>query len=380
MENEFSQPEMQRERLSFSRRDFLESAVGAGLATTLSGGVLRARKISPDAVLKTGLVGRDGHAEIILGSIPKLKNVQWAGYAKSRPGEDVSWIQKNPAGGSQVHVYESYQEMLEKEELDIVGVCLPFYQNAEASIQAARKGIHILSEKPAATNLPDLARLEQEVHRSGVHYSIMLDMRALPIFQAARQAVQQGAIGEPILISGQKSYKYGSNRPWYYKERKTYGGTIPWVGIHAIDYMRWASGQEYARVAAFEGNKAHPQTPGCEDYAALLFRLSNGGTATCHLDFLRPESATTHGDDRLRIAGSEGVLEVLEMGNRVTLISTKGQSGELPLPPAVDFFSSFVAELRGTGSHLVTTEESFSITRVCLKARDAADSGMWVAL
>ena len=289
-------------------------------------------------------------------------------------------MQKQFPGSSQTRVYENYHEMLEREQLDVVGVCLPFYQNAEASIQAARKGIHVLSEKPAALTLPDLARLEQEIQRSGVRYSIMLAMRAMPIFLAARKAVQKGAIGEPILLSSQKSYQFGSERPWYYKERKTYGGTIPWVGIHSLDYMRWVSGQEYSQVAAFEGNKAHPETPGCEDHAGLLFRLANGGTATCHLDFLRPASAPTHGDDRLRIAGSEGVIEATDIDNRVNLISAKGTVGDLPLPPPADFFGTFIASLRGEGEPLVSTEDAFAITRICLKARDAADTGAWVKL
>jgi predicted dehydrogenase len=380
MRNEFSHPRNSSKPFSIGRREFLESAIGAGFATALGGGAQKVPRFSANTQLRIGLIGRDGHTEILLGSIPKLQNVQWTAYAKGEPGEDNTWVQMHPAAGSQTRVYDNYHEMLEKESLDVVGVCLPFYQNAEASIQAARKGIHVLSEKPAATNLQDLARLEKEIDRSGVRYSIMLDMRAMPIFQAARTAVRQGTIGEPILISSQKSYKYGSERPWFYKERKTYGGTIPWIGIHALDYMRWVSGQEYAHVAAFEGNKAHPQTPGCEDHAALLFRLANGGTATCHLDFLRPEAAPTHGDDRLRIAGSEGVLEVLEVGDRVTLINSKGNTGELPLPPPVDYFSTFVAELRGVGQHLLTTDEAFSITRICLKARDASDTGMWVTL
>ena len=164
------------------------------------------------------------------------------------------------------------------------------------------------------------------------------------------------------------------------EERKTYGGTIPWVGIHALDYMRWVSGQEYSQVAAFEGNKAHPQTPGCEDHAGLLFRLANGGTATCHLDFLRPESAPTHGDDRLRIAGSEGLLEARDLDNSVRLISAKGHVGELPLAPHVDFFGAFIADLRGEGEPLVSAEDAFAITRICLRARDAADTGAWVKL
>jgi predicted dehydrogenase len=238
----------------------------------------------------------------------------------------------------------------------------------------------VLSEKPAATSLAGLERLEQAVRESGIHYSLMLDMRTLPIFLAARQAVQQGTIGEPILLSSQKSYKYGSERPWFYRERKTYGGTIPWVGIHALDYMQWVSGATYTHVAAYDGNKAHPQTPGCEDYAGILLRLANGGTATCHLDFLRPESAPTHGDDRLRIAGSEGVLEVSGVEERATLLSSKGKSGELPLPPAVDIFSAFVKQLRGEGKPFVTSAEAFAITRTCLKARDAADTGTWLAV
>src|SRR5690242_17618840 len=150
MKNKFSQQNALLQPFSNSRRNFLASAVGAGIATTLAGSNLTARQISSDSVLRVGLIGRDGHIETLLGSIPKMKNVQWTAFSKSRPDEDASWVRKNAAGG-QARVYENYQEMLEKEDLDVVGVCLPYYRNAEASIQAAVKGIHILSEKPAAT-------------------------------------------------------------------------------------------------------------------------------------------------------------------------------------------------------------------------------------
>jgi predicted dehydrogenase len=362
------------------RREFLQSVATAGLAADGITTAAIARKITSQTSIRVGLIGRDGHWEILLNSIPKLTNIGWIAYAKGRPDEDTAWIEQHPSGRHQTRVYDDYQEMLEKESPDVVGICLPFYQNAEASIAAARKGIHVLSEKPAATELSELARLEEQVHQSGIQYSVMLDMRTLPTFRAARQAVQQGAIGEPILISSQKSYKYGAQRPWFYRKRKTYGGTIPWIGIHALDYMQWVSGQKYTHVAAYEGNKAHPQSPGCEDHAGLLLRLANGGTATCHLDFLRPEGAPTHGDDRLRIAGREGILEVWGVSEQVRLLRTRGKSGELPLLPAVDFFAAFVAALRGESQPLVSNVEAFDITRTCLKSRDAADTGRWVAL
>lgn len=367
------------ESSSVSRRTFLQSAASAPLALATS--QARAReKIAGGRVVRMGLIGRDGHRDILLNSIPRLKNVEWTAYAKGEPGEDATWIRKQRAWTQKTRVYEHYQEMLDKEHLDVVGICLPFYQNAGAAVEASHRGISVISEKPAATTLADLARLQQAVRTSGVLYSIMLDMRGMPIFQAARKAVRGGAIGEPVLVSGQKSYVWGNDRPWYYKKRRTYGGTIGWVGIHALDYMRWVSGQDYTRVAAWEGNKAHPQYPGCEDYAGLLFELENGGTAVCNLDFLRPANAPTHGDSRLRIAGSEGVLEAFEVGNRVNLISSKGAVGDLPLPPAEDLFSRFIGALRGETEPLISTDESFSITRVCLMAREAADRRAWVAL
>jgi predicted dehydrogenase len=209
---------------------------------------------------------------------------------------------------------------------------------------------------------------------AGIQYS------GMPIFQAAHKAVHEGAVGEPILLTGQKSYIWGRERPWFYKQRKTDGGSIACVGIHALDYVRWVSGQDYARVAAWGGNKAHPTYPGCEDHAGLVFRLANGGSATCHLDYLRPANAATHGDSRLRVTGSEGVLEVFEVGNRLSLISTKGANGNLPLPPAVDLFEKFVGAMRCEEEPLVSAEDSLSITRVCMKAREAPDYETWVKL
>lgn len=364
---------------SLNRRTFLQSAAAGSLALASANATPR-RKITKTSVIRAGLIGRDGHIHIMLNSIPHLKNVEWVAYAKGEPGENTAWVQKQRAWTKKTRVYVHYQEMLEKEDLDVVAVCLPLYQNAGASIAAARRGVNVLSEKPAATTLEDLGRLEKAVRESGIHYSIMLDMRGMPIFQAAHKAVRGGAVGEPILVTGQKSYIWGRRRPWFYKQRKTYGGSIGWIGVHALDYMRWVSGQDYARVAAWESNKAHPNYPGCEDNAGLVFRLANGGTATCHLDYLRPANAPTHGDSRLRVVGSEGVLEAFEVGERVSLISPKGKTGELTLPPAVDLFAKFVGAMRGEGDPLVSAEDSLSITRVCLKAREAADQETWIKL
>lgn len=381
------------QNFKLTRRGFLHSATALSLA--VAGPISAARKIEGDRLIRVGLIGQDGHTGIILSSLPDIKNAALAAFAKSRPEDDAAWTRNRPAFTAQTRIYDHYEDMLEKEELDVVGVCLPYYENARASTEAARRGIHVISEKPVATDLADLAQLEKVIESSGIRFTSMMNMRTWPAFQAARRAVQEGLIGEPILLSSQKSYKFGGSRPWFYRERRTYGGSIPWVGIHAIDYMRWTSRQEYAEVTGHHGNKAHPAYPGCEDHAGVLLKLANGGTALCNLDYLRPASASTHGDDRLRMAGSEGVLEVIGSQERAVIISSAlppdaspgasneaSSSGgrELELPAPIDFLADFIAELRGEGTHIISNHDALHLTRVCLLARQAADQARWLSI
>jgi len=368
-----------REAASPNRRRFLQTAAGAGLTLGVATGSAAFGKTPSDArKVRVGLIGTDGHTGILLGSIPRLPGVELTAFAKSLPEDDVSGLRRNKAFTDKTRVYDRFERMLEREELDVVGVCLPYYRNAEASIAAARKGIHVVSEKPVATTLSDLAALKKAVSESGVRLTAMMNMRCFPPYRAARNAVLDGLVGEPILLTSQKSYRFGAGRPWFYKKKETYGGTIPWAGIHSIDYMRWTTGREYVQVSAWHGNKDHPDYPGFQDHAGVLFKLDNGGTAMTNLDYLRPETAPTHGDDRLRIAGSEGVLEVMGAAGRVHLITASDGPRELELPEPVDFFADFLAELAGEAKHLISREDAFRLTEICLKAREAAETGKWI--
>jgi hypothetical protein len=69
--------------------------------------------------------------------------------------------------------------------------------------------------------------------------------------------------------------------------------------------------------------------------------------------------------------GSEG---------RVLLIADPGGPRDLELPPSVDFFSDFLAELRGEGEHLISQEDVFGLTEVVLIARNAAETGKWTKI
>jgi predicted dehydrogenase len=318
------------------------------------------------------MIGIDGHLTYVLDGIPKLRNVRLVAYAKGQPSDDLEPLRRHPAVTRKTRFYDCYEELLEKEELDVVGVCMPYYRNAEVSTAAAERGIHIVSEKPIATTYEQLDRLREAVRKSGVRLTAMFGMRLLPAFQAVKKVVDSGTIGEPVMAIGQKSYKFGS-RPEWYKRRETYGGTLLWVGIHAVDFVRYCTGLEYTRVAAFHGNVGHPDFPELEDTAVAIFHFANGGTAAISVDYFRPEKAPSHGDDRLRVVGTEGIVEVKDHASRVELLTRKHGPRDLRLPRERQFFVDFVAELRGERRHVIRPDEPFRVNHICLIARDAAD-------
>jgi predicted dehydrogenase len=117
-----------------------------------------------------------------------------------------------------------------------------------------------------------------------------------------------------------------------------------------------------------------------ENNAAVAFRLDNGGTGTLRMDYLRPETAPTHGDDRLRIAGTRGVVEFQDpLG--VTLITADGKPTQVTdLPPEEHLFADFLESLYAGKKHVISFDEVFRVSEIVLKARDAVESGTIVRL
>ena len=324
---------------------------------------------------KLVVIGSSGHAGVVLGELLRFPQLQFVATAPSYQGEDVSGHLRAPNPHGAPRLYDDWRAMLDAEQPDIVTVCGRYDLNAPLAIEAARRKCHVICDKPAAQTMGDLVELRRVVAEMGVHYAIMLVMRYEPTYFTAQHLVRQGLIGEPYLVSAQKSYRWGASRPEFYGLREQYGSTMTWVGIHAFDYARWVAGVDYSEVFAYHANRVHTERPGCQDVATVIAGLANGGSAVFNLDYLRPAASPTHGDDRLRIAGSQGVLEVCDEGRRLRVITAERHVEAWPLvDPGRSLVSDLLAALEGQGSLLVPPEEAFRITAFAIRAAEAADT------
>ncbi len=325
--------------------------------------------------LRVGLVGGAGHVNYVTDGIRELGDAALVAVAPGCPEEDGERLRK--IGGGTATYYADYHELLP--QVDIVAVAPFFYLHAEITVAALRAGCAVYCEKPLALDHASLAQVREAWTTSKKPLGIMLNFRYYPTFFTARKLVAEGAIGTPTVAYGQKSYKRGK-RPDFYRKRETFGGITPWVGIHAIDWVRYVAGVEYRSVMSQHSKLHCPDYPDLEDAATCLYELANGGTAVMSFDFLRPAGAPSHGDDRLRILGGEGAIEVREdLG--LELITATGVERIEPQKPALGPFADFARSvLDPHHTCLISSEDALRVTEIALRTRDAADTGARVLL
>ncbi|HXK58812.1 MAG TPA: Gfo/Idh/MocA family oxidoreductase [Acidobacteriota bacterium] len=369
---------------NLNRRQLLQT--GIGLATVAGAGSHRvqagAAAQNPTTVrfperIRVGIIGFEGHLSEILNATRSVPQVQITAIADDR--EEVQGrIRGNPLL-QQARLYRDYRELIEREKLDIVAV---FGENGpRASIirDCASLKVPIVAEKPLALTLEELESVRSAIVSASVPLTVLLPMRFDPQYRRMRSIVTSGEIGEVVMMAAQKSYKLGS-RPSWMKERAKFGGTIPYIGIHMVDLMLFVGGRDFKSVAAFHSQVGFPEMREMENNAVLAFQLDNRGTASLRLDYLRPQTAPTHGDDRLRIAGTKGIIEYQESRPLTLMTGEVSPKSVTDLPAPKMLFVDFLESIYGNTTHALSFEEIYRVNEIVLKAREAADRGQVIRL
>jgi predicted dehydrogenase len=268
--------------------------------------------------------------------------------------------------------------MLEREQLDCVAICNNNGARAAATIACAERKLNLIAEKPFAISRRELTSVISAVEKNHVHAGMLLPMRFDPPYLAMKQVVDSGEIGEVAQIDAQKSYQV-DRRPEWQKHARSYGSTILWIGIHMIDLMSFTSGRSFTQAASFQGHVAFPELGDMQNVTVTVFRLDNGGTGTLRMDYLRPASVKGHGDDRLRLAGTKGIVEYREETG-VTVIGPNGKRALTTLPPRGSVFADFLMSAYAGAKPALTWQEIVRANEATMAAQEASESGRVVSI
>ncbi|WP_152049610.1 Gfo/Idh/MocA family protein [Tautonia marina] len=330
--------------------------------------------------MRLGLIGSTGHWHSYAPALDRIPGLELVAVAAAGPEESTGAFDHAPGLTVETRRYDDARRMLDAERLDLVQVCGRSDRIPVWTRLCLERGLSVMAEKPLAMNLTTLEDLFNTARATGASLVPMHTMRGVPELASVHRVVHAGAIGDPLLSFSQKSYKWGRSRPAFWRSRDTFPGIAPWAGIHAFDWLHWILGDVFTEVSGHEGTAAHPDVPACASQAAFLLSMRNGGVATVTLDYLRPESAPTHGDERLRIAGTLGVVDLALADRKVTLTTGQEPPRALSPDPQVDLFTRFARSLRGESPPPLTLHEACRITEIALKAQLAADTHQTITL
>lgn len=319
--------------------------------------------------MRIAIIGLKGHYGECTSALPQIKGATIVAVSDDRPEAAAKFCKAN---APDAEAYTDWKLLIEREMLDVAVVCDENHLRAAQVIELAKRDIHICAEKPLAIELTDLLRVKAVLAASKSELTMLLVMRHMGKYARMHELIGDGAIGEVGMVTAQKSYRFGQ-RPAWQKTRARHGGTIPYVGIHALDLMQWVPQLPFASAAAFHANVARPDYGETEDTATVLVQYKNGATGAARIDYLLPEPFAVHGDDRLRIAGGDGVIESGRTLDKILLTTQKRPTHEIDPGEDTNLFVDFVRFIREGKKPRMTAADAFAITEFCLKARDAAD-------
>jgi len=327
--------------------------------------------------MKFCMIGSRGHFRYVFESIGEVPELSLTAVSSGCGDSPETLLKTARDAGFDPVLYSDWRKMLDNEKPDAVSIDGPFEKHAEMCVEALSRGIHVFCEKPIATTLDDFRRITDACARSSARIVSMVGLRYDPAFYQAAAMVRSGAIGKVRIIRAQKSYKLGT-RPEFYRRRATYGGTIPWIGSHAFDWIMHFTGETFRSVSACQSAEDNGGNGELEIVAQCQLVTRSGILASVSLDYLRPQSAPSHGDDRVRAAGTKGVIEVRD--GKIHLIDADGERVIEPETPDRRLFSDFILELLGKRPSIVSDEATLELTRTCLLAQMAADTGKTIEM
>ena len=193
----------------------------------------------------------------------------------------------------------------------IVTAAIPA-ERAPLGIEAMRHGKDFMTDKPGMTSLEQLALARKVQAETGRIYSVCYSEH----FETrstvkAGELVKAGAIGKVVNTTGLGPHRLGLNpRPAWFFERERYGGIITDIASHQCEqFLFFADTLDVEVAAATVANRAHPQTPGLQDFGEFLLR-GKDVTGYVRVDWFTPDGLPTWGDGRLTILGTEGYIEL----------------------------------------------------------------------
>ena len=204
--------------------------------------------------------------------------------------------------------YDTIDQLLADEEIDLVVIATPDHLHGQHVIQALNAGKHVLSEIPMATTIAECQEIIGITDRTGLKYQMGNQVRYAHCLQDVQRLIRGGDFGE--VFYGEGEYLHSLAGDIWHKEANHWriAGPVPQTtllggGPHALDTLRWLMGVRFTKVSAFHSRQ---QTEWDTTHTTVaIYQADNGSTAKITTSYAMARPYCLY----FSVYGSEGSFE-----------------------------------------------------------------------
>lgn len=265
--------------------------------------------------MRLGIIGlgQQGGSYLNFIAEAKVKNVVVGAVCDIDPAKRAEIAQRFPT----LPFFENYIEMMESGLVDAVVTCVPHYLHPEMGIEALKRDIHALLEKPAGVYTKQVRELNEfSLTKPDVKFGVFFNQRTNPLYKKIKAIVEAGEIGairrtDWTITTWWRPQSYYDQSAW----RATWGGEGGGVLVnqapHQLDLFQWICGMPKAITS--DVKYGYQRNIAVEDDVTVVLDYGNGATGTfvtCTHDVI--------GTDRFEIVGDKGKI-VIEDSKKATI-------------------------------------------------------------
>jgi UDP-N-acetyl-2-amino-2-deoxyglucuronate dehydrogenase len=201
--------------------------------------------------------------------------------------------------------YQDFEAFLQHRPMDLVIIGSPSGLHAEQGIAAARRGLHVLTEKPIEVNTARADALIDAAKQFKVQLGVIFQDRKKPHIRQLKDWLDQGLLGRILFVDARVKWyrppEYYANSRWRGTLALDGGGALINQGVHTVDLLLWLL-RDVVRVQARTATLLHKIE--AEDTAIATLEFASGA-----LGLLQATTAAYPGyPRRVEISGTEGTV------------------------------------------------------------------------
>ena len=274
-------------------------------------------------------VGVIGIGYIGVHHLRNFRRLNDEGYVELVSAADVDTSKKSIVEKYGAKYYSDYREMLDKESLDIVSIAVPTRLHRDVAIEAIRRQVNILIEKPISYSLKEANEIRDESKKYNVKVMVGHIERFNPAVLRLKEIIDKGELGEVISLS---SRRLGG-------PRIVDCGVILDLAIHDVDVMLYLTGKKIKQIYSSALTRLPEVTN--EDYAVITMLLDDDVIGRVEVSRITPVKIR-----ELDIAGTRSYARINYLDQTVRFIESFLKAGRASWKDFREFVSKFRPEER----------------------------------